>query len=577
MVKDFKRKGVLCMTEYEKWLSVPMEDADLAEELRSIQGKEEEINDRFYQDLEFGTAGLRGVLGAGTNRMNIYTVRKATQGLANYLNRQGAKTGVAIAYDSRIKSDVFARESAAVLAANGLTAYLYPWLSPTPTLSFAVRYLHCDAGICITASHNPAKYNGYKAYGSDGCQITAEMASGVQEEMNALDIFKDVKTMDFEEGVKQGRIQYIPESVQDAFLDRVYDERILEEPCTGLKVVYTPLNGTGLVGVTKILQRIGVEDVTVVPEQEKPDGNFTTCPYPNPEIRQALEKGLELCRKVSPDLLLATDPDCDRCGIAVKQGDAYELMTGNEVGVLLLDFIARSRVEQGKMPKDPIAVTTIVSTDMADPVAEHYGIRCVRVLTGFKYIGDQIALLEAKGEEDRFLLGFEESYGYLSGGYVRDKDAVDASMLICQMAWYYKQKGMTLVDAMEALYRQFGYYTNAVENFAFEGEDGMLAMGKIMDTLRQNAPAEIAGRKVTGWSDYKLSIRKDGETETVISLPKSNVLEYRLEGGSKVIVRPSGTEPKIKVYLSAKGETREESLQVVQVLGESARKLLGME
>ena len=577
MVKDFKRKGVLCMTEYEKWLSVPMEDADLAEELRSIQGKEEEINDRFYQDLEFGTAGLRGVLGAGTNRMNIYTVRKATQGLANYLNRQGAKTGVAIAYDSRIKSDVFARESAAVLAANGLTAYLYPWLSPTPTLSFAVRYLHCDAGICVTASHNPAKYNGYKAYGSDGCQITAEMASGVQEEMNALDIFKDVKTMDFEEGVKQGRIQYIPESVQDAFLDRVYDERILEEPCTGLKVVYTPLNGTGLVGVTKILQRIGVEDVTVVPEQEKPDGNFTTCPYPNPEIRQALKKGLELCRKVSPDLLLATDPDCDRCGIAVKQGDAYELMTGNEVGVLLLDFIARSRVEQGKMPKDPIAVTTIVSTDMADPVAEHYGIRCVRVLTGFKYIGDQIALLEAKGEEDRFLLGFEESYGYLSGGYVRDKDAVDASMLICQMAWYYKQKGMTLVDAMEALYRQFGYYTNAVENFAFEGEDGMLAMGKIMDTLRQNAPAEIAGRKVTGWSDYKLSIRKDGETETVISLPKSNVLEYRLEGGSKVIVRPSGTEPKIKVYLSAKGETREESLQVVQVLGESARKLLGME
>ena len=577
MVKDFKRKGVLCMTEYEKWLSVPMEDADMAEELRSIQGKEEEINDRFYQDLEFGTAGLRGVLGAGTNRMNIYTVRKATQGLANYLNRQGAKTGVAIAYDSRIKSDVFARESAAVLAANGLTAYLYPWLSPTPTLSFAVRYLHCDAGICITASHNPAKYNGYKAYGSDGCQITAEMASGVQEEMNALDIFKDVKTMDFEEGVKQGRIQYIPESVQDAFLDRVYDERILEEPCTGLKVVYTPLNGTGLVGVTKILQRIGVEDVTVVPEQEKPDGNFPTCPYPNPEIRQALKKGLELCRKVSPDLLLATDPDCDRCGIAVKQGDAYELMTGNEVGVLLLDFIARSRVEQGKMPKDPIAVTTIVSTDMADPVAEHYGIRCVRVLTGFKYIGDQIALLEAKGEEDRFLLGFEESYGYLSGGYVRDKDAVDASMLICQMAWYYKQKGMTLVDAMEALYRQFGYYTNAVENFAFEGEDGMLAMGKIMDTLRQNAPAEIAGRKVTGWSDYKLSIRKDGETETVISLPKSNVLEYRLEGGSKVIVRPSGTEPKIKVYLSAKGETREESLQVVQVLGESARKLLGME
>ena len=568
--------GTGIAAEYEKWLKTPMEDPDLEEELQAVRGKEEETNDRFYQDLEFGTAGLRGVLGAGTNRMNIYTVRKATQGLSNYLLSHGVKTGVAIAYDSRIKSDLFAKESAAVLAANGIKAFVYPWLSPTPTLSFAVRYLKCDAGICITASHNPAKYNGYKAYGSDGCQITSEMAEGVQNEINSLDIFRDVKVMSFEEGCEKGLISYIDESVLDAFLDEVYKERILDEPCKGLKVVYTPLNGTGLVGVTRILKRIGVEDVVVVPEQEKPDGNFTTCPFPNPEIREALELGLALCEKTDPDLLLATDPDCDRCGIAVKQKDKYVLMTGNEVGVLLLDFIARSRKEQGKMPKDPIAVTTIVSTDMADAVAKAYGIRCVRVLTGFKYIGDQIALLEEKGEEDRFLLGFEESYGYLSGGYVRDKDAVDASMLICQMAWYYKQKGMTLADAMEALYETYGYYKNAVDNFGFEGEDGMITMGKIMDSLRGEAPREIAGYAVTGWSDYKESVCHDGESSTPIDLPKSNVLEYRLENGCKVIVRPSGTEPKIKVYYSAKGATAAESEALIQKMAESARGLLGV-
>lgn len=568
--------GTGIATEYEKWLSTPMEDPDLLEELQAVKGKEEEINDRFYQDLEFGTAGLRGVLGAGTNRMNIYTVRKATQGLSNYLLSHGVKTGVAIAYDSRIKSDLFAKESAAVLAANGIKAFVYPWLSPTPTLSFAVRYLKCDAGICITASHNPAKYNGYKAYGSDGCQITSEMAEGVQNEINSLDIFKDVKVIPFEEGCEKGLISYIDESVLGAFLDEVYKERILNEPCKGLKVVYTPLNGTGLVGVTRILKRIGVEDVTVVPEQEKPDGNFTTCPFPNPEIREALKVGLELCEKVEPDLLLATDPDCDRCGIAVKQKGEYVLMTGNEVGVLLLDFIARSRQEQGKLPKDPIAVTTIVSTDMADAVAKAYGIRCVRVLTGFKYIGDQIALLEEKGEEERFLLGFEESYGYLSGGYVRDKDAVDASMLICQMAWYYKQKGMTLVDAMEALYETYGYYKNAVDNFEFEGEDGMITMGKIMDSLRASAPKEIAGYTVAGWSDYRESVCREGGKETPIDLPKSNVLEYRLENGCKVIVRPSGTEPKIKVYYSAKGASPAESEELVKKMAESARVLLGV-
>ena len=457
------------MTEYERWLAQPLEDKELTAELESIRGDEEAINDRFYQDLAFGTAGLRGVLGAGTNRMNIYTVRKATQGIANYLNKHGSGASVAIAYDSRINSELFAKETAAVFAANGIHAHLYPRLSPTPTLSFAVRYLKCDAGVCITASHNPAKYNGYKAYGSDGCQITSEMANDVSAEIAATDIFDGVKVMPFDAGMKEGLISYIPDRVMDAFLQAVKSQGMIDEPCKGLKVVYTPLNGTGLIPVTRILDMIGVDDVTVVPEQAQPDGNFTTCPFPNPEIREALQKGLDLCEQVHPDLLLATDPDADRCGIAVKQNGAYRLMTGNEVGVLLLDFIARRRTERGDMPKDPIAVTTIVSTDMATPVAEHYGATCVRILTGFKYIGDQIALLEEKGEEDRFLLGFEESYGYLSGGYVRDKDAVDASMLICQMAWYYKQKGMTLADAMDALYEQYGYYKNEVENFGFEG------------------------------------------------------------------------------------------------------------
>ena len=565
------------MTEYERWLSQSLEDRDLTQELESVRGNEEEINDRFYQDLAFGTAGLRGVIGAGTNRMNIYTVRKATQGIANYLNKHKTGASVAIAYDSRIKSELFARETAAVFAANGIHAHVYPRLTPTPTLSFAVRYLKCDAGVCITASHNPAKYNGYKAYGSDGCQITAEMANDVSAEIAATDIFEGVKHMSFDEGMKKGLISWIPDKVMDEFLMAVKGQSMIDEPCKGLKVVYTPLNGTGLIPVTRILDMIGVDEVSIVPEQEHPDGNFTTCPFPNPEIREALQKGLELCEKVHPDLLLATDPDADRCGIAVKQNGEYRLMTGNEVGVLLLDFIARRRKERGDMPKNPIAVTTIVSTDMATPVAEHYGIACVRILTGFKYIGDQIALLEEKGEEDRFLLGFEESYGYLSGGYVRDKDAVDASMLICQMAWYYKQKGMTLADAMDALYDQFGYYRNEVENFAFEGEDGMKAMASIMDSLRAKAPEEIAGWRVTGWSDYKTSVRCDGGKESPITLPKSNVLEYRLDNGSKLIVRPSGTEPKIKVYLSGKGKTDAESRDVISRLRAQTKPLLGMQ
>ena len=565
------------MTEYERWLSQPLDDPDLIEELKSIQGQEDEINDRFYRELEFGTAGLRGVIGAGTNRMNVYTVRKATQGLSNYLlkHAEGKPQSVAIAYDSRIKGVLFSKESAAVLAANGIKAYIYPQLMPTPALSYAVRHLKCDAGICVTASHNPAKYNGYKAYGSDGCQITADMADGITQEIGALDIFSGVKKMDFEEGRKQGLIEYIGDETMGAFLDNVYKESLIDD-ASNLKLVYTPLNGAGRVCVLRILERIGIKDVTVVPEQEYPDGNFPTCPYPNPEFREALQKGLELCEKVQPDLLLATDPDSDRVGIAVNQNGEFKLMTGNEVGILLLDFIARVKQEQGKLPAHPVAVTTIVSTDMVDPIAQHYGIEMRRCLTGFKYIGDIIAELEEKeGNADSYLLGFEESYGYLSGGYVRDKDAVDGSMLICQMASYYKRQGKTLVDVMNELYETYGYYQNATLNFAFEGEDGMKTMQKIMDTLRQEPPAEIAGTKVVGRSDYLLS-QSYGDKEGVIDLPKSNVLEYRMENGCKLIVRPSGTEPKIKIYLSGKGATMEESLAEIEKMKAAAPGLLGI-
>ncbi len=564
------------MTEYERWLQQDLDDKDLTEELKAIQGQPEEINDRFYRDLEFGTGGLRGVIGAGTNRMNVYTVRKATQGMANYLLKhgEGKPQSVAIAHDSRNKGVAFAKQSAAVLAANGIKAYLYPQLMPTPALSYAVRHLKCDAGICVTASHNPAKYNGYKAYGSDGCQVTADMADGIMNEINSLDIFTDVKKIDFEKGVQDGLIEYIGEETVSAFIDDVYKESLTGD-AGNLKLVYTPLNGSGKMCVTRILDRIGVKDITIVPEQSEPDGNFPTCPYPNPEIREALQKGLELCEKVQPDLLLATDPDCDRVGIAVNQKGDYVLMTGNEVGILLLDFIARVKKEQGRLPEHPVAVTTIVSTDMVDPIAKDYGVEMRRCLTGFKYIGDIIAELEAKGEEDRYLLGFEESYGYLSGGYVRDKDAVDGSMLICEMASYYKKKGMTLVDAMNALYEKYGYYQNGLCNFGFEGEDGMKTMNNIMDTLRKNPPAEIAGVKVVGRSDYQESVSY-GDREGKIDLPKSNVLEYRLENGCKLIVRPSGTEPKIKIYLSGKGATRAESTAVIEKMKAAVPALLGI-
>ena len=564
------------MTEYERWHSMQLDDPDLTEELNAIEGNAEEINDRFYRELEFGTGGLRGVIGAGTNRINIYTVRKATQGLANYLNKKTAQASVAIAYDSRIKSDVFAKAAAEVLAANGITAHLYPQLMPTPALSFAVRYLKCDAGICITASHNPAKYNGYKAYGSDGCQVALEMADAILAEINRLDIFHDVKHMDYDAAVAQGSIKAIGEDVVTAFLNAVKSQSILDCSDSDLKVVYTPLNGSGKMCVTRIFDMIGIKDVTIVPEQSEPDGNFPTCPYPNPEFKEALQKGLELCENIQPDLLVATDPDCDRMGIAVRHDGTYQLLNGNEVGVLLLDFIARNRIANGTMPKNPVAIKTIVSTDLTDSVAQEYGVELRSVLTGFKYIGDQIAGLEANGEENRYIFGFEESYGYLSGSYVRDKDAVNASMLVCEMAVDYKKQGKTLVDAIHDIYEKHGYFLNELMNFTFEGQDGMNKMQEIMERLRNYTPTKIAGFTVIGWSDYKTSKRLDGTMESEITLPKSNVLEYRLENGSKLIVRPSGTEPKLKLYLSAKGQTREASQEVIRAFKNCANELLGL-
>ena len=548
--------------EYSRWLERAVDDSDLIEELRGLDPDGGEVSDRFYRDLAFGTGGLRGVLGAGTNRMNIYTVRRATQGLCAWLKASGGTPSVAIAHDSRIKSDLFAREAARVLAANGVTAWIYPRLEPTPALSWAVRYFHCGAGICVTASHNPAKYNGYKVYGPDGGQITLAAAEHVQAAIDSTDPFDGVALADFDAAVADGRIRYIPEQCLEDFLDAV-QKLSLSGGAEDLSVVYTPLNGSGLECVTKILGRIGVKDVTVVPEQEHPDGHFPTCPYPNPEEREAMLRGLELCEKLHPDLLLGTDPDCDRMGSAVPEGDGYRLLTGNEMGVLLLDYICRRRLEMGTMPEKPVAVTTIVSTDMADAVAAEYGVELRRVLTGFKFIGEQIGLLEAEGHGERFLFGFEESYGYLSGSHVRDKDAVNASMLCCEMAAWYKKQGMTLADAIRALYEKHGYTCCAVKSFAFEGEGGMERMAAVMDSLRAAPPAEIAGRAVTGRTDYQT-----GEG-VALELPRSNVLEYRMDG-AKLIVRPSGTEPKIKVYLSARAESMERAQEIDGELAQAA-------
>ena len=552
-------------SRFALWKEKAVDDPDLTAELSALT-EEKEIFERFYRDLEFGTGGLRGVIGAGTNRMNIYVIRRATQGLCNYLKSTDLPQSIAIGYDSRIKSDLFAREAARVIAANGLTAFIYPRLEPTPALSWAVRYLGCGAGVCVTASHNPAKYNGYKVYGSDGCQITLDVAAAVLKEINALDMFDGVKLITEEEGRAAGRIITIGESCLEAFLDAVQQRSLSDGSKLDLKVVYTPLNGAGLECVKKILTRIGITDVTVVPEQEHPDGHFPTCPYPNPEIREAMETGLALCRKVKPDLLLGTDPDCDRMGVAVPEGDDYRLITGNEMGVLLLDYICRKRLENGNMPRNPVAVTTIVSTDMADAVAADYGVELRRVLTGFKFIGEQIALLEEAGELDRYIFGFEESYGYLSGGHVRDKDAVNASMLCCEMTAWYKSRGMTLAQAMDALYEKYGFYRNDLASFTFEGAEGMRKMAVIMENLRNHPPKDLDRKAVTRVVDYQAGIN---------NLPRSNVLEFQTDC-AKVLVRPSGTEPKVKVYLSARAANMDDAAKMNQrILAELTDQYMG--
>lgn len=564
--------------QYELWCKRATLDNDLVQELKNMAGNDEAISDAFYKSLEFGTGGLRGVIGAGTNRMNVYTVGKATQGLAAYVNSVSKSGKVAIAYDSRIKSDVFARDAAAILAANGIKVYIYKELMPTPMLSFAVRYLKCDAGIVVTASHNPSKYNGYKAYGSDGCQLGLEAADYVLSIMNSVDIFDGVKRMDFDTALNEGKIEYIGEDVIEAYLAEVEKCRVHRETdMSGLNVVYTPLHGSGNKPVRRILSKIGATNVTVVPEQELPDGNFPTAPYPNPEIRQAFECALKLAETVKPDLLLATDPDADRVGIAVPNGDEYRLFTGNEVGALLLEYILKGRKENGTLPEKPVAVKTIVTTDVCRKIAEDYGCELRDVLTGFKFIGEQIGLLEDAGEEQRYVFGFEESYGYLAGGYVRDKDAVVASMLICEMVAYYKSKGLNLVEVLSNLYDKYGYYYCSQKSFTCEGQAGMKQIADIMKRLADNPPAEIGGLKVERFNNLNKSESLDIESGkiSVIDLPKSNVLCFYLADGSSLIVRPSGTEPKIKLYLSAVGSNDAEALKQRETLETAGTKLLG--
>ena len=537
------------LDDYKRWMDTELEDPALTEELKGIEGKDDEIKDRFAVALKFGTAGLRGVLGAGSNRMNIYVVRQATQGLANWVKTQGGKQLVAISYDSRINSDVFAKTAAGVLAANGIKVRIYDALMPVPALSFATRYYEANAGIMVTASHNPAKYNGYKAYGPDGCQMTDEAADIVYTEIQKTDILTGAKVMDFEEGIKAGLIEYVGDDCKEALYQAIEARSVRPGICaaSGLKLVYSPLNGSGLVPVTRVLKDIGITDVTIVPEQQYPDGHFPTCPYPNPEIFEALRLGLELAKKTEADLMLATDPDADRVGIAMKCPDgSYELVSGNEMGVLLLDYICAGRIEKGTMPKNPVAVKSIVSTPLADAVAKNYGVELRSVLTGFKWIGDQIAQLEAAGEVDRFIFGYEESYGYLAGPYVRDKDAIIGSMLICEMAAYYRSIGSSIKQRLEEIYEKYGRYLNKVDSFEFPGLSGMDKMVGIMDGLRQNPPAKLGDYAVVKVTDYK----KPEET----GLPAANVLVYKLEGGAEVIVRPSGTEPKIKTYFTTLGK-----------------------
>lgn len=542
------------------------EDEKLRAELVEIDGKDDEILDRFYKKLEFGTAGLRGVLGAGTNRMNIYTVNQATQGIADYLNSEFENPSVAIAYDSRINSDVFAKETAGVFAANGIKVYIYPELVPTPMLSFAVRRLSCSSGVIITASHNPEKYNGYKCYDPEGYQMTDAAAAAAYEFIQKVDIFEDVKRMDFEKGLSEGVIEYVSEEISEEFFSAVSSKVINPEVCknTDLKIIYTPLNGTGNKPVRKILDRLGIKNVKVVKQQELPDGNFPTCPYPNPEIRQAFECAIEMARTESADLLLATDPDCDRMGIAVYDGKDYKLMTGNEVGALFTEYVLSQYKEKGIMPKNPVVIKSFVTTDLVRVIANDYGAKVADLLTGFKYIGEYITNLERKGQESDFIIGMEESYGYLLGIHARDKDAVVASQLVCEMAAYYKSKGKTLIDVMNEIYGKYGIYLNRVDSFEFDGAAGMQKMADIMASLRSSTFVKIGGLAVLEKTDYK-------DTEKT-RLPSSNVISFKLDGGNGVVVRPSGTEPKIKIYITSVSKTFEAAeAQYKNILNDSKK------
>ncbi|MBO5089571.1 MAG: phospho-sugar mutase [Clostridia bacterium] len=564
--------------KYLTWCEKATKDPDLIKELKEMAGNDELISDAFYTELEFGTAGLRGVIGAGTNRMNIYTVGQASQGLADYVNSITKNGSIAISYDSRIKSDVFAKASAEIFAANGLKVYMYSELMPTPMLSFAVRRLKCDAGVMVTASHNPAKYNGYKAYGADGTQLGPEAADYVLSIMKSVDAFSGVKSTDFDLAVKEGKIEYIGEDIINEYLEAVKTQQIEKGlDMSNLNLIYSPLNGTGNKPVREILKRIGVKNVTVVPEQELPDGNFPTAPYPNPEIRQSFECALKLAETVPADLLLATDPDCDRVGIAVNQGGEYQLITGNDVGALLLYYILSRKTANGNLPNTPIAVKTIVTSEICQRICDDFGCELINVLTGFKFIGEQISILEEKNEQNRFILGYEESYGYLAGDHCRDKDAVVASMLICEMAAYYKHQGKTLIDVLNAIYDKYGYFYCSQTSFTCEGQSGMARIKGIMEDLRTNPPKSIGGSKVIKINDYKTSISynlENGE-ETKITLPSSNVLSYFMEDGCSLIVRPSGTEPKIKLYIGAVESTHEKSLTKRAELTAEGTKLLG--
>ena len=551
--------------EYERWLECATNDADVASELRSMN--DAEMEDAFYRNLAFGTGGLRGVIGAGTNRMNIYTVAKASQGLADYLRKYDETPSVAIGYDSRIKSDVFARIAAGVLAANGVQVYIWPVLMPVPTVSFATRYLGTSAGVMITASHNSSKYNGYKVYGADGCQITTEAAAEILSEIEKLDIFADVRTGDFETGMANDSIQYIPDEVYTTFVNAVKDQSVLfgEDVNKDVAIVYSPLNGTGLKPVMRTLKEMGYTNITVVKEQEQPDGHFPTCPYPNQEIREAMVLGMEYAKRCNAALLLATDPDCDRVGVAVRnKAGEYELLTGNQVGLLLLDYICSQRARHGRMPDDPVMVKTIVTTDMGEQIAAHYGLQTVNVLTGFKFIGEQIGVLEQQGGAERYVFGFEESYGYLTGSYIRDKDGVGGAYMICEMFSYYATRGVSLLEKLDELHRKYGYCMNTQHCYEFDGSSGSAKMQAIMGALRGDV-GEFGGKQVMKVLDYAAGL--DG-------LPRSNVLKYLLQDNCSIVVRPSGTEPKLKTYISVSAKSRASAEQIEKEIVASAEKWL---